>query len=41
MTYLEILVTITAISGLGNLVLQTTWFIWSHKIHERKHKDDE
>ncbi len=41
MSYLEIVATVTAIGSVGNLVLQTNWYIWSHKVHERKHKEDD
>ncbi len=40
MTYLEIIVTLTAIASVGNLILQTGWFIWSRNIHKRKHFSD-
>ena len=40
MTYIEMMVTTTAIASVGNLLLQSAWFIWSHKINERKHFTD-
>ena len=40
MTYIEVVVTITAVASLGNLILQSSWFVWSHGIHQRKHFTD-
>jgi len=40
MTYIELVVTITAVASVWNMGLQTGWFIWSHGIHKRKHFTD-
>ena len=40
MTYVEIIVTITAVASTCNVLLQTYWFTWSYGIHERKHFTD-
>lgn len=40
MTYVEIAVTITALSGLWNAILQTGWLKWSYGVHKRKHFTD-
>ena len=41
MSYTEIIISITAIASVGNLILQTGWFLWSYNIHKRKHFTDE
>ena len=38
---LEVIVTITAVASVGNLILQSSWFVWSYNIHKRKHFTDE
>ena len=41
MTYIETIVTITAIASVGNFLLQASWLKWSYNIHKRKHFTDE
>jgi len=40
MTYVEIVITVTAIASTINMGLQLYWFKWSYSIHERKHFTD-
>ncbi len=40
MDALLIIAYISAIGVWGNLVLQSSWFIWSYSVHKRKHFTD-
>ena len=41
MSYIEIIISITAIASVGNLGIQAGWLRWSYNIHKRKHFTDE
>ncbi len=40
MSYIEVVVSVTAFASVWNMVLQTNWYYWSKGIYERKHKED-